>query len=284
MTTLRYYLAAVHAPDWLALGSHDLARVFGCGLLGIDIRVARPDLGPSPDERRLAELVHGAGLEVRCHAWVGVRAADGTSAARARHGAVLGKALGTWATMLGAQMASGNFERDVWRGPNGGANPDAVEFVDQYITAFYDENRTAWLADLGFADPSEHYRAADLDGDGDLDNELPARVVTRFARRGIMAYQGDPGVVRRKLERGRKVAGPTMALSWWSSVGRKDPRTGEVVGRASTTLRGCAERWAGIDEWVGYVGFGAASQLVQGNSEHPALVALVGEMSGRAVA
>jgi len=289
---MRYFLAAVHAPDWTALGPR-IGEVLRCGIAGVDIRIARPDLGPTWQERKLAELVHGAGLEVRCHAWAGVRAADGTSAAREEHGAVQGRQLATWARMLGAQLASGNCERDVWRGRIARtdahhapiawhANPYAVDFIDAYVSAFYAENVTAWLGDLGFADPSEHYLPSDDDADGDDDRELPEHVVMRFRRRGIMAYQADPVVVKRKLERGRKVAGEGVALSWWSSVGRQDPKTSEVVGRASTTRQGVRERWAGIDEWVGYVGFGAAPQLLEGNANHLPLVALVAELTRQA--
>lgn len=273
LAPFRCYFAAVHAPDWLKLGAR-LDSVFACGISGVDVRIASP-LRPSRDEHELVRLVLAAGLEARIHAWAGVRAADGTSKATAADGDRQGRGLAASAAAFGVTaLASGNFERDVWRGPGRFANPHAVDFIEAFALGARAENPSCALGDLGFADPDEHYADADLDHDGDLDDELPEHVVMHFARRGVMAYQSDAAGVRKKLAKGRAVAAPGQPVSWWGSVGRLDPKAG-VVGNPAVTRAICSERVSGIDEWVGYVGFGAIGQLLDGHAKHTPLVNLV---------
>src|SRR5689334_16616275 len=95
---MRYLFAAVHAPDWLKLGAK-LDQVFACGIDGIDVRIAAGE--PSRPELELARLVVGAGLVVRCHAWAGVAAADGTSKAKAADGTRQGERLADAAAEMG---------------------------------------------------------------------------------------------------------------------------------------------------------------------------------------
>jgi len=274
LAPFRCYFAAVHAPDWLKLGAR-LDSVFACGISGVDVRIESLKRGPSKDERELVRLVAAAGLAPRIHTWAGVRAPDGTSKATTAEGAKQGDRLAHIAKSLGVtDLASGNFERDVWRGPGRYANPQAVDFIESFAGYFRAANPECALGDLGFADPDEHYVDADLDKDGDLDDELPEHVVMQFARRGVMAYQSDAASVRKKLAKGRAVAAPDQPLSWWGSVGRLDPKLG-VVGNPAVTRAICSERVSGIDEWVGYVGFGAIGQLLDGHAKHTPLVNLV---------
>lgn len=284
---MKYAFAAVNATDWLKKGLA-LDKVLSCGISAVDIRVANPAAGPSKDEIELSRIVSEAGITVRCHGWAGVRGSDGSSKATAVDGTRQGRELARCAQRLGVtDLASGNFERDVWRGPvarknSDGvptgwyANPAAVDYIHSYISAFYELNRECSLGDLGFSDPDEHYIDADLDKDGDIDDEIPRDLVERFKRRGIMAYQNDAASVKKKLAGGRAVAGP-VPLSWWGSVGRV-AADGAVVGSAAVTQSVCRERASGIDEWVGYVGFGAIQQLLVGNPKHMALTLLVKQM------
>jgi len=276
---MRYLLAAVHAEDWLKLGAEKLEQVFTCGIYGIDIRVALPARGPSKSELALAKAAHARGLGVRCHAWAGVRSATtDISVADAASGKIQGTELAVCADLLDVtDLASGNFERDVWRGPNRMANPKAVDFIDAYIDAFLVKNRACNIGDLGFADPDVHYVDADLDHDGDNDDELPEWLVQQFFRRGIMAYQSAESDIRKKLEEGRKVSGG-RPLSWWGSVGRIDKATQKPVGSAAATRAILASPPKGVDEWVAYVGFGAIGQLLDGNPRHPSLASIVRQM------
>lgn len=269
---LRHLFAAVHAPDWLRLGNR-LERALTCGIVGLDIRLVNPAEGPSKAEAALAAIASECAIEVRCHAWAGVRAPDGTSKAVAADGTRQGRALALAAAKISATIASGNFERDVWRGPNGCANPKAVDFIDAYIDAAHAAVPGMRVGDLGFADPDEHYRDADLDHDGDIDDELPEHVVNQFARRGLMAYQNTPEAVRAKLAKGRAIAG-SVPCSWWGSVGRVE-KDGTVIGDAATTRAIWEDRPSAIDEWVGYVGFGAIGQVLDGHARHPALADMV---------
>ena len=276
MQTTKCLFAAVHAPDWIGLGTQKLDKVFRCGIVGVDVRIASIAHGPTKDEIDLVRRVLDAGLSARIHTWAGVRlGTDGPSKATASDGTRQGKLLADMTRALKVtSLASGNFERDVWRGPGRYANPKAVDFIEAYIDAFRASSPGCALGDLGFADPDEHYVDADLDKDGDVDDELPEHVVMQFARRGIMAYQSDAASVRNKLAKGRAVAAEGQPLSWWGSVGRVDPKAG-VVGSFAVTQELCIAQPSGIDEWVGYVGFGSIGQLLDGHAKHPPLVALV---------
>jgi len=279
MSDFRCYFAAVHAPDWLALPAADWDRVAECGIAGIDVRISWPKGGPTKAEQGLASRVRGAGLELRCHGWVG-RSTNGIAIAGALDGFTDGWRMGAAAQSLAATFVGMNAEKDVWRGLGGKANPGALDFYRGFHEGSLKAYPTGRLQDVGFSDPREHYQTADLDGDGHPDNLIPRDVAELFDRKGVMAYQSSESTLKRKLERGRTIAGPGVPLTWWGSVGRIDRDHG-VIGSYSATLKGCRERWAGIDEWVGYVGFGAIGQLVQGHATHRPLVDLVRAINGK---
>lgn len=271
MTPPRLYIAAVHAPDWLALGLK-LDRVFACGIAGVDVRIARLDYGPTKAERELARVVSEARLEVRCHAWVGHRSGD-VAAVDAAMGKRDGHIAGAQCAGLGAKSFGANAERDVWRGPNGRAHPGAVDYLDAFADYFHEANHLADLDYLGFADPAWHYRAADLDGDGVPDNVIPLHVRAEFVRVGVMAYQTRLEDVRKTIARALR-RWPEHAESQdvvpWLGVGRLDG-DGFMVGSAEASAvvaRECGEA-------TFYVGFGAIGQLLDGHARHPPLVALV---------
>lgn len=287
--TIECWFAAVHAPDWLALPAADWERVVECGIAGLDIRIAQPRNGPSGAEKRLAKACHDAGLRVRVHGWVGHRGVDGNSIAGHKSGLVDGRAMGTAGHVLGAEMVGMNAERDVWRGANGRANPGALDFYRGFHEGSLSVYPTGRLQDVGFADPREHYMTADLDGDGHPDNMIPRDVAELFDLKGVMAYQSNEDTLKRKLARGRAIAGPEMRLAWWSGIGRPSPKAG-VVGSYDASLKGCRERWSGIDEWVGYVGFTEPGQsmrtiemLTKGHARHRPLVDLVRAIRGKVV-
>lgn len=272
--TFKCHFAAVHAPDWIGLKSADWDAVVECGIKGIDIRVSWPKGGPTKPELELAKRVHAAGLEVRCHGWVGRADKDDFAIATEADGIEQGGWLGDAAAELGAGMVGPNAEHHVWRGRERRANPHALDFYRGLHVGALKRHPLILLQDVGFADPREHYRPADLDGDGLPDAFIPQSVAELFDRKGVMAYQSTEAVLKRKLARGRAIAGPAVPLTWWGSVGRIDKVHG-VVGDYHVTLEGCRERWSDIDEWVGYVGFGAIGQLVTGHAAHPPLIDLV---------
>ena len=279
--TVSCYFAAVHAPDWVDLKAAAWEAIVECGIKGIDIRVSWPTSGTSKDERQLAKCVLKAGLEVRCHGWVG-RSVDGVAVAGFADGLRQGGWMGSAGRQLGAGFVGMNAEKDVWRGPDGKANPGALAFYKGFYEGSLMAHSEGLLQDVGFADPREHYTTADLDGDRHPDNLIPLEVSELFDRKGVMAYQSHESVLKRKLARGRAIAGPAVPLTWWGSVGRIDKQHG-VVGSYHATLKGCRERWSDLDEWVGYVGFGAIGQLVEGHATHPPLVDLVRAINGKVV-
>ena len=282
MSPLACYFAAVHAPDWLALKPAEWDAVVECGIKGIDVRIAVPRSGPTRAERDLSSRVRAAGLDLRVHGWVGHLGLNGYSIAGHHSGTLCGEWMGEAGAKTEATMVGMNAEKDVWRGPNGHANPTALDFYRGFHQGSLEAYPTGLLQDVGFSDPREHYREADLDEDGHPDNLIPRDVAELFDRKGVMAYQSSESVLKRKLARGRDIAGPGVPLTWWGSVGRIDKDHG-VVGSYEATLRGCRERWSGIDEWVGYVGFGAIGQVVQGHATHGPLVDLVRAINGKVV-
>lgn len=287
---IRCLFAAVNAPDWLSLSAAEWDAVAECGITGIDVRISVPRHGPSKAERDLARRVREAGLEVRVHGWVGRSDAKDFSVATHRTGLEDGEAMGAAGAALGATLVGMNAEKSTWRWRDGKANPYADDFYRGFHEGSLKVYPTGRLQDVGFADPREHYDPkADLDNDGVPDALITRETAELFDRRGIMAYQSSAATVQRKLARGRAIAGPALPLSWWSGVGRPSPTEG-VVGSYETTLRGCRERWSGIDEWVGYVGFTERGQkmptirmLLDGHETHGPLVQLVRAIRGKVV-
>lgn len=290
----RCYFAAVHAPDWLGLSAAEWDAVAECGITGIDVRISVPRSGPSKAERDLARRVREAGLEVRVHGWVGKLGPEGYSVATYGDGVDQGEWMGGAGAELQATVVGMNSENHVWRYKPAGngrhfANPHADDFYRGLHVGSLRTYPTGLLQDVGYADPREHYVKADLDGDGVDDRLIVPEVAALFDIKGAMAYPGNAEVVKRKLARAREVSGPTQPLSWWGGVGRPSPTEG-VVGSYETTLRGCRERWSGIDEWVGYVGFTERGQkmptirmLVDGHETHGPLVQLVRQICGKVV-
>ncbi len=285
---VRCYFAAVHAPDWLDLKVPEWDAVAECGIAGIDIRIANPHSGPSQHERKLAKLVQASGLEVRVHGWVGRSDTEGFAVANHRSGLADGEVMGSAGAELGATFVGMNAEKAVWRWRGGKANPHADDFYRGFHEGSLKAYPTGRLQDVGFADPREHYDPkADLDGDGVPDALITRETAELSDRRGVMAYQSSAVTVQRKLARGRAIAGPALPISWWGGVGRPSPTEG-VVGNYQVTLEGCRERWSGIDEWVGYVGFTERGQklptikmLTVGHEAHPPLVQLVRAICGK---
>jgi hypothetical protein len=279
---VRCYFAAVYAPDWLALRAADWDAIAECGIKGVDVRISQPRAGANLAERDLAARVRLAGLDVRVHGWVGHVGVNGNSIAGGHSGRVCGEWMGQAGASLRASMVGMNAEKDVWRGNDRRANPTALDFYRGFHEGSLRVYPTGLLQDVGFADPREHYLEADQNEDGHPDNLIPRSVSELFDRKGVMAYQSNAETLKRKLARGREIAGPNVPLTWWGSVGRVDKDHG-VVGSYEATLRGCRERWSGIDEWIGYVGFGAIKQLVEGHATHPPLVDLVRAINGKVV-
>lgn len=284
-TPFRCYFAAVHAPDWMGLSAAEWDAVAECGIAGIDVRISLPRHGPTKAERDLARRVKDAGLDLRVHGWVGKMGPDGYSVASYGDGVDQGEWMGNAGASMGASMVGMNSEKDAWRYSSRRANPHADDFYRGLHVGSLRVYPTGLLQDVGFADPREHYRAADLDGDGVDDRLITREVAELFDRKGAMAYQDDEPTLKGKLGRARAIAG-VLPLSWWSSIGRWSKNG--VVGDYHATLKGCRERWAGIDEWVGYVGFTERGQpvktidmLTKGHERHPPLVQLVRAINGK---
>ncbi len=270
----RLYLAAVHAPDWLALDRR-LAKVLAAGFAGVDVRIASIAKGPTKAERELARIVLGAGLDLRCHSWVGHRSGD-TAAISGALGFADGKLAAASCVALDASSFGVNAERDVWRGPSGTAHPKAVDYLDEFASSFYAETRAAWLDYVGFAVPAYHYRSIDADHDGDVDTEIPEHLRMSFRRVGVMAYQSTLAAVRATIERARKrwpEHASAKQLVPWLGVGRLD--AGKPVGSAQASLLVARE----CGEACFYVGFGAIGQVLDGNPQHPSLASLARELA-----
>lgn len=281
------WAAAVVAAQWLALGKQ-LDQVLALEALGgLDVRIAKRGK-PSEYERDLAARVLAAGKRLRIHTWMGVRdGADGPSKATYKDGFAQGEQLASDAIVLGAEAGGANSERDVYRGPSGFANPKCADVVrgigDGFRRASGD--KALQLIDVGLGDPAWHYKRADLDHDGDLDTKIPADVVALYDRKGTMAYQVDdsPTIVedaelRTALDRARKVWPAPMSMTAWLGVGRQDDQ-GRVWGDYAGARAVIADRHAGLDEVVWYVGFGAIDQVLLGHPRHPALVELVPDVA-----
>lgn len=289
-TGFRWWLAAVNPADWKPLFPR-LGELWRAGFTGIDVRIVNPDTASSQAERDLAKAVRDSGGLVRVHGWQGVRRPDGYAGitpelAKRQARALIARARELSAPENPVRLASGNFERDWWRWPGaaGGytANPDGVRSLNAWLDIFaLEAPPELYPGDLGFSNPAEHYQPSDHDQDGQPDARIPRATLERFARRGIMAYGDTPTSVIPRLERARAATPPSVPLSWWHSVGRLDPTTGQV-GRAATLTAGWAARWGRIDEAVSYVGYGAIGQVFTGHQSHPALIDLVRAARGAA--
>lgn len=266
--------AAVNAADWTQFADRnpkDFDKIMSCGVGAVDVRIALPFRGPSQAEIKLAKLAADAGLEVRAHGWAGK--SDGTSAEAsiADHAAGLtqGKKAAENAAILGARRYGCNAEHHVWRGQRPGcANPKAVDFLAGFLDGFYPENRAAFCDYVGFPDPAFHYKPADLDGDGDLDTEIPEDEQIRWGRCAVMAYQTDPATVLKTINRAAK-NWSALDVEPWVGVGRIDVKDGQVGSEAATKA---AYKQCG--RITLYVGFKAFPQVLVGHAGHRALVSL----------
>jgi hypothetical protein len=267
---VKCFLAAVHAPDWLALGSR-LDSALASGIAGVDVRIASLDHGPTKSERALARIVLEAGLALRCHSWVGHRSGD-AAAVDVASGSRDGRLAAGVALALGASSFGANAERDVWRGDGGKAHPKAVDYLDAFGDRFFGTTRAVDLDYVGFAVPSWHYRPADSDGDGDTDTEIPEHLRLHYSRIGVMAYQSSEAAIRATIDRARARWPEHTAADRivpWLGVGRLE--AGRPVGSSGAALRIARE----VGEVVFYVGFGAIGQVLDGNPLHCSLVDLV---------
>lgn len=284
-TPITQWAAAVVAPQWLDLGK-DLDRVLALpDLAGLDVRLGRFNK-PDAYERELCKRVLAAGKRLRIHSWTGLRdSSQGHSIADAVAGHSQGKALAEVAVQLGAEAAGANSERDVWRGPSGYANPKAVDYVRACAEGMAEVSAELGRIEVGLAVPAWHYQKADLDRDGDIDTAIPGETRDRYTRKGVMAYQVDdsPTIVedaelRTALDRARKVW-PEAPFSVWLGCGRVDDQ-GRVWGDYAAARAVLADRHAGVDEVVWYVGFGAIGQVLLGHPRHPALVEILPDIAG----
>ena len=304
--TARIYLAAVNAPDWLALGPR-LDKALASGFAGVDVRLANV-AHPSTAERELAKRVIAAGLTLRCHSWVGHRAGD-SAAVDAASGRRDGDLAAAACSSLGAASFGANAERDVWRGQNGTAHPKAVDYLNEHAETFLTAHRTRaavlrgeaktaadagltarakalesearYLASIeidyvGFAVPAWHYKPADSDHDGDIDTEIPEYQRIIYSRIGVMAYQSTEAAIRATVARGeRRWPEHTEArrIVPWLGVGRLE--AGEPVGSAAAARVFCRE----YAEIVFYVGFGAIGQVLDGHPKHESLASIARDLS-----
>ncbi len=281
-------------PLWVAIvrpnvalevmGDDGLAKLLASPIAGLDLRLPESYPGPRSEwwrgcERLAVEAVE-AGKPYRCHAWVGKRGPGGNSVADAREGERDALAV---AEMLGRlSIASGsceeafgtNAERDVWAGPDGFANPSAVEFNDSFAGAYYEARRASHLDYLGFSDPDFFYRDRDADGDGRSDDELPDWVARRYRRPVVMAYQQAEAQLRKKLERAFRVWGATHErMGTYLPCGRLDAKVGQVGDeRAIKALLRSPPPY--LEDATLYVGIGAEGQLVHGHAGHASVAAV----------
>lgn len=265
---MKLFVAAVQASDWLKLGL-GLEHFLLCGIAGVDIRIASLDHGLTKAEIELARIVSEAGLELRCHSWLGHRSGDSAQVDGAM-GLRDGRLAGQYTLCLGAKSFGCNAERDVWRGERGHAHPNAVEYLQRFNLGFREQAITRPINYVGLADPRYHYRPADLDGDGVNDAEIPLRLREEYQRVGVMAYQSRLDHIQRVLARAEK--------RWPEHKGRIVPWLG--VGRVGDAgVVGNAEASTVIARQYGevtfYVGFGAIGQLLEGHAQHPPLVQLI---------
>lgn len=304
--TARIYLAAVNAPDWLALGSR-LDTVLSAGFAGIDVRLANA-AHPTTAERELAKRTLEAGLGLRCHSWVGHRAGD-MAAVDAASGRRDGEIAAAACSSLGAASFGANAERDVWRGRDGAAHPKAVDYLNEHAETFLTSVRTRaavlrgeakgaaaagltararvleaearYLAGIeidyvGFAVPAWHYKPADSDHDGDVDTEIPEYQRIIYSRVGVMAYQSSLADLRKTIGRAeRRWPEHTEArrIVPWLGVGRLE--AGSPVGNADAARVLCRE----YAEVTFYVGFGAIGQVLDGNPKHESLASIARELA-----
>ena len=284
-TPITQWAAAVVAPQWLDLGQ-GLDRVLALpDLAGLDVRLGRFNKADRY-ERELCQRVLAAGKRLRVHSWTGLLgSSQGPSIARHIDGLTQGKALAKAALELGAEGAGTNSERDAWRGDNGYANPKAVDFILGLAEGMREVAPTLQRIEVGLANPAWHYKRADLDKDGDIDTHIPLEVVRQYDRKGVMAYQVDdsPKIVedaelRTALDRARKVWADPIPLSVWLGCGRIDDQ-GRVWGDYAAAREVLADRHAGVDEVVWYVGFGAIGQVLFGHPRHPALVEILPDIA-----
>lgn len=303
---MNYTLAVVNAIETHAaiVGTNGLKQLVDAGITTFDFRL--PETIKSAQWAPMQELASDAyalGARIVVHSWEGrfdgVKAtADKTEGAkdaksvceRIRQLEVeINEDIGKAFDQPGAFRVfayRGNFERDVWRGPeiNGKrlANPLAHEYVDAFLTTFYGINRTAQFHYLGFANPDRHYSGSDLNNDGVQDDVIPADWANRVQMVAIMAYQSTASSLKSVIDDGINAWGGIDAAIC-VGVGRIDKSQGQV-GSPIAIRQYLATAPASVVEVVFYVGNGASGQILKGHSGFPALVNFVPTLSTQAVA
>lgn len=265
---MKQWIAIVEpATTWKPLTQAERARVLGCGIAGIDVR-----LRPGADE--VVRDCVAAGLPWRTHSWEGGRDATSLPANVDRAEATRDAArvlariheieVSTISTCDGYGL---NAERDWWK-----QNPRALDALESFSTRWDIDADAPDLGYLGFVDPAYHYGKVDLDHDGVIDTKIPPTLQRRFARCHSMAYQDTFDGIAGTLTRARK-AWPEAPLTAWVSIGALRP-DGSIIGRPEAVERVAVERPGGIDEITHYVGLPESwrRMLIRGNAKVAPLV------------
>lgn len=294
------WLAIVNPrTSWLHLAKRDRKRILASPHIdGFDLRVSLR--GKNRRELALARDVLAAGKRLRIHAWVGVRGSDGTSIAKFEDGLEQGARFAELSVEFGAEAGGPNDERDVWRGTERMANPDATDFMQGFIEGF--AGRLAELPivgdgpvlfDVGFGDPDVFYVDADRDGDGVNDDEWPPTLQREFGFKAGMVYQSTRAGIFAKIAEIR-AAWPDHDLVLFVGTGRIT-KDGEIIGNAQVMLEVAARaKELGVIAISWYVGNVDESRvapwqmLLEGHAGHPPILTLAARMrsadTGRALA
>lgn len=275
------------------------------GVNGLDLRLPSGTSGREWDALvDLAQWTWESGATVTVHSWEG--RFDGTRATadraegrkdalavvrriKALQRAVLERWLGDLPARIAgrpplfdpAQLESlahveayrGNFERDLWRGADGFANPSADDYLDEFYLVFYEELRTCAADYLGFGNPDVHYKDSDIDRDGHQDDTIPEDLPNRVRRVALMVYQSTESDMMTVIERNLAPWGE-LDFAIFVGVGRLDAKQGQV-GNLKALIGVLRRRLSRLVEVVFYVGFGAEGQLLVGHAGYPALVQAV---------
>lgn len=272
------------------LGANGIERLVRAGVQAFDLRLPQRTYGEHWSAAvHLTRKAWAAGAQVYCHSWEGswdgrrstARRGDGVHDAMwVSHRVELLEITANKGThsIDGRRYFGdvgryrGNFERDVWRGSNGHANPHA----DEYLAGFYDELerlgfRHSRSCDyLGFANPDRHYRDSDLDGDGHQDDTIPDWLPARVDRLAVMLYQTRARDMAEVLRMGLSAWPESQHVAVFVGVGRLDPQHGQI-GDDDELLSFLRYVGARVEEVVLYVGHGAEGQLLVGHAGFPSL-------------
>lgn len=280
----------------VALRREGVARLVRAGVSCFDFRLPTQLFGASWEALvDLACWAWESGASVACHSWEGrwngtrstADAFEGVRDARFVVARILDlerEAVGRGLPVLLARVARyrANWERDVWRGANGRANPKADEYMATFLDAFsfgYREGKS-WASAapafdyLGFANPDRHYIDADADADGHQDDTIPSWLSARIDRLALMLYQTRAADMLEVLDLGLKAWSAKHDLACFVGVGRIDRQHGQI-GDDDELARFLEAAPPELVELVLYVGNGAEAQLLTGHAGFPSLELVV---------